>query len=151
MTKNINIIYVRIFGKSLQFWHMVYIWMIYPTLYVIFYNILFNNNMIKISNIYVSINGSILQQINISWSRGNSQHLMLAHLDFNKSSFDIYKQEIFPTCMLSDCVHVSLSLNWLCVGVISNNKCYISTRKTQFHKKNLGILTKFLLASLVNI
>ena len=37
-------------------------------------NILFNQNMIKISNIYVRITVSLLQLIYISWGMENSQH-----------------------------------------------------------------------------
>ena len=65
MQRNIANIYVRIFGKSTNFWHLVYICMIYLTLYVRFYNIRFNNNTDKISDNYVSTTGYLLHQINI--------------------------------------------------------------------------------------
>ena len=85
--------------------------MIHPTLYVICYNILFNNSMIKVAEIYVITSGSLLHQINISWCRGNSQHSMLAHPDSNKFSIDNYKREIFPKFMLEDCVYATRSLS----------------------------------------
>ena len=101
MPWNIANIYVSIFGKYLQFLHLVYICMIYLTLYVRFSNILFNNNMIKISGIYVGTTGYILQMINISWCRGNSQHSMSDNTYFNHISMEKYKQEILPKFMLA--------------------------------------------------
>ena len=53
MPRSIANIYVNIFGKYLQFWRLIYTWMIYPTLYVSNSNILFGNNFTKIINIYV--------------------------------------------------------------------------------------------------
>ena len=53
MSRNIDNIFVRIFGKYLQFWSLGYIWMIKPALYVSFSNIQFNKNMIKSPKIYV--------------------------------------------------------------------------------------------------
>ena len=67
--------------------------MIYPTLYVSFSNILFNNSMIKISNIYVITTAYLLQQISISWHKENIQHYMLAHPDFKKIQFIITNEK----------------------------------------------------------
>ena len=36
----------------------------------------------KISDIYVSIDGYLLDDVNIDWFRENSQHYMLAHPDY---------------------------------------------------------------------
>ena len=48
MLRNVANIYVSIFGKSLHFWRLGYILMIYPTLYVIFSNIIFNKKWSKL-------------------------------------------------------------------------------------------------------
>ena len=66
----------------------MYIWTIYPELYVKIYNILFDNNMIEISDIYVSTNWYLLQQISMNRNMKNSQHSMLAHPDFNNILID---------------------------------------------------------------
>ena len=58
-------------------------------LYVKFSDIIFNNNMIKITDIFVGMTESILQQINIHWYKKNNQHYMLAHPDFNNISIKI--------------------------------------------------------------
>ena len=85
--------------------------MIYPTLYARFSNILFNDNNIKNSNIYVSTTGSLLQQINISWCRKSNQNYMLTHPDFRKNSIDDYKKANLRTFMLVDCIYATRSLN----------------------------------------
>ena len=59
------------------------------------FHILFNNNMIKIDDIYVSTNGFLLQQINMCWCRENSQHSMLDHTNFNNISIDNNKIKKF--------------------------------------------------------
>ena len=66
--KNTNIanIYVSIFVHFQQFWFLMYRWNKYPTLYVSFSAILFNNIMMKIVKIYVSINGYLFEGININ-------------------------------------------------------------------------------------
>ena len=133
MSKNISNIYVSIFGKSIQFWHLVYGWMIQPTRYVIFYNIIFNNNMIKISNIYVGTNGSLLQQIKIGQCRNNSQHYLLDHPNFKNNYY--YEQEILLIFILSDVVYITRSLNLIYVKVIFNIQSYLSIIKTQFQEK----------------
>ena len=92
MPRNIDNIYVRIFGKYLHFWRLGYIWIIYPTLYVRFSNILLNNNMIKISAIHVSTTVSLLQTIYICQCMENIQRSLLAYPDFNNISIDNYKQ-----------------------------------------------------------
>ena len=56
----------------------------------------------QISDIYVSITGSLLPQINIRLCRKNSQHSMLAHTDFNDILIENYEQEIFLTFILED-------------------------------------------------
>ena len=95
MPMDIANIYVSIFGKSLQFFYLVYIWMIWPTLYVRFSNIIFNNNMIKIANIYVSTTGYLLQQINMSWCRKNSQHYISDHTNLKKIQLIIENEKYF--------------------------------------------------------
>ena len=130
MLRNIANICVSIFGKYLQFWCLMYIWMICPKLYIIFYNILFNNNMIKLFDIYVITTGYLLHQINIHHIRKNNQHYMLAYTDLNNISIDNHKQEIFPTFMLADGVYITHSSNQLYVKVISNIQCWIPTYST---------------------
>ena len=88
-----------------------------------FPNIQFINNMINISDIYVSITESLLHMINISRCRENSLHYMLAHLDFKDNLIDNYKREILPIFMLADGEHITFSLNLVYVEVISNIKC----------------------------
>ena len=48
-TRDIANIYVSTLVISQIFWQLMYIWKIYLTLYVIFYNILFNNIIADIS------------------------------------------------------------------------------------------------------
>ena len=68
--------------------------------YVIFSNILFNNNMIKNPAIYVSTTESQVQLINIRWCRENIQHYMLDRTYYNKTSIDNYRRELFQTFTL---------------------------------------------------
>ena len=63
--------------------------------------------MIKIADIYVSISGYLLQQINIHQCKKNIQHSMLDHLDFNDMSIEPYKREIFPTLLLAYGVYIT--------------------------------------------
>ena len=44
--------------------------------------------------------------------------------------------------MLEDCEYATRSLNCAHVEVIDNIKCYIYTKKTQFHKKNPSNITR---------
>ena len=86
--------------------------MIQPTLYVrftiyIWSNIIFNNTMIQIANIYVSTTVYLLQMIYISKCRDNSQHFSLANPDYNNVSIDNHKQEIFTTFMLAVSVYAT--------------------------------------------
>ena len=83
-------------------------------------NHLFKNNMIKISDIYVSTTGSILQLINFHWCRKNSQNSMLANPDFNNISIENYEQEILQTFMSEFCLFVTCSLNIVYPEVIVN-------------------------------
>ena len=46
---------------------------------------------INVSDISVVTTSYLLQQINIHWCRGNSQHYMLGDTDFNDISSDTYK------------------------------------------------------------
>ena len=87
-TREYSNIHVSIFGDSLQFWHRMYLWMINLSLFVSLSNIIFNNNMMKISDIYISTTESILQHINIHRCWRNFQHSMLSHLDFNYNPID---------------------------------------------------------------
>ena len=88
MLRNIADIYVSIFGKYIQFWRLVYICVIYPTWNVIFSNILFNKNIIKIADIYVITNGYLLQLIHILLCKNNIQYCIVSHYDFNNISID---------------------------------------------------------------
>ena len=69
MSRNIANVYVSIFSISIQFWSLVYIWMIYTTLHVSSSNILFNNNIIKIDKIYVSTNIPNINTWFVIWYR----------------------------------------------------------------------------------
>ena len=131
MPRNIASIYVSIFGKSLQFCSLVYIWILQPIRYVRFSNIIFNINMITISDIYVRTTVYLLQVIYIRWCRGNIQFSMSANSDFKNISMDNYKQELLTQFMLSLCVFVTSSLNILYVEVISKINCHLSTSKAQ--------------------
>ena len=110
-TTNIVIVYVSIFVSSLQFWHLMYIWKIYPTLYVQFAYILLNNIIMKSSNIYVSINGYLLQEINIHGWKINIQYFRLDHPVFHDINIEINKQEIYMTFMLADGVYINHPLD----------------------------------------
>ena len=79
--------------------------------------------MIKISDIYVSTTGSLLQLINIHLCMENSQHPMLYSNYFNNISIYNYKREIFPPFMLGYGMYVTCSLNWVYVKLITNIKC----------------------------
>ena len=69
---------------------------------------------INVSDIYFRTTGSILQQISIIKCRENSQHYMPENPDFKNISMENYKQEIFPTFMLADCVYITRELNRVC-------------------------------------
>ena len=88
-----------------------------------FYNILFNNNMVKISDICVNATGSLLQLINICQCRRKIQHFMLYHPDLNHISIDDYYREILPTFLLAYGVYFTCSLNLVYVEVIHNIQC----------------------------
>ena len=72
MSTNVAKIHDSIFGYSIQFWHLMYMWIVYPTLHVSLSNIIFNNNMIKIADIYGSTTQSLLHYIDINWCRKHS-------------------------------------------------------------------------------
>ena len=64
-----------------------------------------------VAKMYVSTIGHLLQIIYFRWCRENSQNYMLAHPNFNHSSMENYKREIFPTFMLALLLYVIHSLN----------------------------------------
>ena len=104
---------------------LVYTQKMYPTWNVIFAiniwgNILFNKNMIKLSNIYVSIIFSLLLLMFICWGMENIQHSMLANPEYNNISIDNYYQEIFQTFMLALCVFITHSLTLVYLEVRAN-------------------------------
>ena len=66
---------------------------------------------INVVNIYVSITGSLLPQINICGCRENIQNSTPVHSDFNDILIVTYKREIFPTFMLSGGVYITHPLN----------------------------------------
>ena len=80
-------------------------------------------NMIRISNIYVSIHMYILKFLYICWVRENVQHSMLSKPDYKNISIDKYYQVILQTFMLSLCVFVTRSLILVYLKVISNIQC----------------------------
>ena len=65
----------------------------------------------NVSDVYVSTTGYLLHVIYIRLCRGNSQHSMSVHPDFNNISIDNYKQEILPTFILELHVYVTHLLN----------------------------------------
>ena len=65
-------------------------------IYVSFSTILFKNIMMKNSNIYVSINGYLLQEIIIHWCRKNSQHSMVSLTIFNNILIYTWQQKKGP-------------------------------------------------------
>ena len=67
--------------------------------------------MIKIYNIYVSTNGSLLHQINIHWCNKNILNYMLGHHDFKNLSNVTYKREQYMQFMLTNGVYINRSLN----------------------------------------
>ena len=85
---NVANIYVRNFGKCLQYWGLMYIQKIYPTLLFSFSNMQLDNILMKHSDIYVSITGYLLRIIYIHRFRENIQHSMLVHPDFKYISID---------------------------------------------------------------
>ena len=70
-------------------------------------NILFNQEMIKITDFCVIITVSLLQLIYIHWGRENSQHSMLDNTDNNNISIENYYQEILQKFMVSLCVFIT--------------------------------------------
>ena len=76
-------------------------------------------NIFRISDIYVSITEFLHQLIYISWGRNNSQHSMLDNPDYNNISIDKYYRNIFQTFMLSLHVYVTRSFTMIYLEVIS--------------------------------
>ena len=72
---------------------------------------IFQYKLTKISDIYVSTTGYLLQKVNIFCCRINSQHSMLAHNDLNNISIEPYKHEILTTFMLEYGVNINRSFN----------------------------------------
>ena len=75
---------------------------------------------INVSSIYGSTTGSLLQLIYICPCSNNSQHSTLANPDYNIISIEKYKQEIFPSFMLSLHAYVTSSLNRVYLEVVAN-------------------------------
>ena len=69
-------------------------------------NILFNNNMINIYDLYVIATVDLIQLIKIHCYRKNSQHYMSAHPNFKNISIDNHKQEKLFTFMLTYGVYI---------------------------------------------
>ena len=78
---------------------------------------------INVSDIYIITTGFLPPQINIHQGRENIQNYMFDFTDYNNISMDSYKQEMFTTFMLEDCVFITCSLNLANVEVISNIQC----------------------------
>ena len=74
-----------------NYWHLIFIDDIANTICQIF-QFLFNKNMIKVSDIYVSTTGPVHWLINICLFRKTSQHYILAHPDYNNISIENYKR-----------------------------------------------------------
>ena len=83
----------------------MYRWKIQPTLYVSFCTIIFNNIIMKISNICVSIIGNIPHLISIHWWRINSQYFMLSHPIFHNISSDTKNRNILDTYVSRWCLY----------------------------------------------
>ena len=67
----------------------------------------------KITEIYVRINGYLIQEIIIYGYWKSNQQYMLDHLFFNEISIYTYRPEIFLTFMLSDGVYITSTLKQL--------------------------------------
>ena len=97
----------------------------------------FYQNMIKINDIYVSINASLFDYIYISiyirWGRKHIQHSMLSHPAHNNISINNYYQERLQTFMLSEWLFITRSLNILYLEVITNFPCQICTINSLFY------------------
>ena len=149
---NIANSYVRIFCTYINFWHLVYMWIIYTTWYSNFYNIILNNNMIKTVNVYISTAWYLLYQIHIRWYNINIQHDMLDYFYFINILITNCKKDICLKYMLEYCVYVTRLLNSVFLKLISTIKCNFTTRKIQFQKKKCQVAyPTFILSYLVNI
>ena len=69
------------------------------------FNIIFNNIMMKIMDIYVSTAGYLFQWIFIHIYSMNNQYFMLYRPVLHDITIDAYKQEISPTWLLTDGVN----------------------------------------------
>ena len=98
-------------------------------------NIVFNNNMIKITDIYVSITVFLLQLIYICWDTKNRQYSMLANYDYKNISIENYKWEALHAFMLVLCLSVTRSSTLVYLQVKYNIKCYIFQRRNTIFKK----------------
>ena len=74
------------------------------------YKYLILENMIKISDIFVSITVSLLQLIYIIWVRKNTQTYLLPNYNYNNISTKNQKREILQTFMSAFCLYVTSSL-----------------------------------------
>ena len=143
-------IYVSMVDISLQYFHLLCIWDIWMTLYVIFSTTLFKNIVMKIQEIYFGITWYIFWETNIHWWREIRQCSTLALPVFNEISSYTYKVEILTALILSDKLYITLPLSWEILKVIANIQCYVFTSKTTLHKKYFqGILPTFMWVSLV--
>ena len=82
-----------------------------------------------------SINGCLLQEINIHQWSINIKHFMLAHPVFHNIPIDTYIPELLPTVMIADADYITLPLNWIKMEEIANIQCYPSSRKHRFAQK----------------
>ena len=95
----------------------------------------FYQNMIKISNIYVSITVSLFNYIYIyiCWGIKHIQHSMLAHPEYNNISINNYYQVILQTFMLAEWLFIACSLNTFYPEVITNFQSHICTINSQYY------------------
>ena len=85
-------------------------------------NILFNNIMKKITNIYVIITGYYIKEINIHQCRKSIHYYMLDLPVFNNISIYKYHRVILVKFILADGVYITCTFNQVKVKVIANIK-----------------------------
>ena len=108
--------------------------------------------MIKLYDVHVRTNGSILHLTYISRCVQNIQHYMSANKYYNNISIDNYKGEIFLIFLFALYVHFARSFTPVYLEVIDNIQCQNSTSKTQFKKNKCQvILSENVLVYLVHL
>ena len=76
----------------------------------------------NVAGIYASTTGYLLTMIYFCWCGKYRQYSITANPDFNNISIENYKQNKFPTFMLSLYLYVISSLNWLYLHIIHSRK-----------------------------